>query len=255
MSRFSFESMVTNALVLVDAGNNMEDLKGCWLSDWIDFGGVGWDDMIESYFLQLDTGEDEPIWWFGTRPKEVPTFGALCDLIKRIFQMQSNVFNFQWPEEKKPKAATDTYVGYFFNEEGQYQSRMYLQSMYKALLLAFTYRKIVPKIMITESDESILTIENGQLVHLAQSSLGAQDINELSLVFQPITEFSFDQTLEHYEQACHSVESECSMANKMMLLKIEYHLMAIAANQGINLYSYGYRPAEVLITEIEEGAF
>lgn len=51
----------------------------------MNFAEVGWDEPLQTYFLQAIELDDGPVWWFGQRPREVPTFEDLCDAISRAF--------------------------------------------------------------------------------------------------------------------------------------------------------------------------
>lgn len=50
------------------------DTEGYSLSDWVNFAEVGWDEPLQTYFLQAIELDDGPVWWFGQRPREIPTF-------------------------------------------------------------------------------------------------------------------------------------------------------------------------------------
>jgi hypothetical protein len=62
------------------------DTKGLGMDEWINYGVVGWDDSMQTYFLQgPDQDGEEPSWWLGTSYAEIPTFTLLCGVIREIF--------------------------------------------------------------------------------------------------------------------------------------------------------------------------
>jgi hypothetical protein len=95
MSRQPFASILRNAEELLgeddgddegvhEAAENAEeddifcDLRGYSLYDWVNYAEVGWDEPMQTYFLQAIELDEGPVWWFGQMPGEVPTFEALC---------------------------------------------------------------------------------------------------------------------------------------------------------------------------------
>jgi hypothetical protein len=91
MSRHSFYEVVINAESLAKQ-YSITDRKGFTLTDWIHYGIVGWD--LGSYFIQLDTDEDELPWMFGTPPDRIPTFEHFCALVNKIFDCKEGLFRF-----------------------------------------------------------------------------------------------------------------------------------------------------------------
>jgi hypothetical protein len=93
MSRHAFTEIMRDEAAFLEKHDNNEtppyDLKGYSMQDWIHYAIVGWDAPINSYFLQGPENEEseagEPVWWFGTSYAEVPTFAALCSIIRKIF--------------------------------------------------------------------------------------------------------------------------------------------------------------------------
>ena len=96
MSRHAFGEILKNEAALVSSYKDLatsdracvpRDIKGYRLDEWMDYAIVGWDEPIQSYFLQC--GEDDEgglAWWFGTVYAEIPTFAELCWLIRVIFK-------------------------------------------------------------------------------------------------------------------------------------------------------------------------
>lgn len=94
MSRYGFGEILENVEFLLESDRSREgaeglteqqDLKGYRLEVWLDFGVVGWDDPMQTYFVQGPEEGDELSWWLGTAYGEIPTFAMLCRLIMLIF--------------------------------------------------------------------------------------------------------------------------------------------------------------------------
>lgn len=94
MSRHAFGEILGNEEELfarggsVDAAGNPvvpRDLKGYGLDEWLNYAIVGWDEPLQTYFLQGPEEGDGLSWWFGTAYAEMPTFSALCGAIRLVF--------------------------------------------------------------------------------------------------------------------------------------------------------------------------
>lgn len=94
MSRQPLSSIVANAEQLLGEDDEAEaqaddesfcDVEGYGLDDWLDYAEVGWDEPLQTYFLQAIELDDGPVWWFGQRPRELSTFEDLCGAINRAF--------------------------------------------------------------------------------------------------------------------------------------------------------------------------
>jgi hypothetical protein len=90
MSRQAFGSILRNEDELLADDDDADDEGLCdtqdfSLSDWLDDGVVGWDEPLQTYFVHAVETDDGPVWWFGTSPREIPTFADLCKVINRAF--------------------------------------------------------------------------------------------------------------------------------------------------------------------------
>jgi len=92
MSRHSFDEVISNTKDLDIY--EIEDKKGYRLSDWIDFGIIGWDENINTYYIQLDVHIEEIPWWFGSSSNEIATFDHLCEIVNKIFGVKDGFFRF-----------------------------------------------------------------------------------------------------------------------------------------------------------------
>ena len=62
-----------------------KDIFGNTLSDWQKYGWIGYDDPLETYFIQLDKDEDYPTVWFGIKWLEIKSPYVLTALIEKLF--------------------------------------------------------------------------------------------------------------------------------------------------------------------------
>jgi len=90
MSRHAFSAIMRDEDAFIEKYDNddpvPQDTKGYGMDEWISTAVVGWDESLQTYFLQgPDQGEEEPAWWLGTSPGEIPTFATLCSVIRTVF--------------------------------------------------------------------------------------------------------------------------------------------------------------------------
>jgi hypothetical protein len=96
MSRQPFSSILRNAEELLGDDDEDEieededdgaftDNEDYSLYDWVNYAEVGWDEAMQTYFLQAIELDDGPVWWFGKLPRELPTFEDLCKAIDGAF--------------------------------------------------------------------------------------------------------------------------------------------------------------------------
>lgn len=103
MSRHSLDEILVNEQELIDlydlenGESEVEEptcLKGYPLFAWLRECIVGWDEGLETYFIQsfevcID-GCDELVWWLGVTPREIPSFDMLCTVINSLFDNKVN---------------------------------------------------------------------------------------------------------------------------------------------------------------------
>ncbi len=96
MYRYTFDEVITNTENLQKCSKkpSITDIKGYYLCDWIDYGIIGWDHNLNSYFVQLDIHTDELPWWIGVSSNEIPTFDLLCKTLNKIFDVEDGFFRF-----------------------------------------------------------------------------------------------------------------------------------------------------------------
>lgn len=117
MSRHQFSEIVSNCDSILERSDNERDavieklgededvpdsteprdVKGYSLYDWQRYGEIGWDEMLDSYFIQLIFREGEPDahgWWLGTSDREIPNFSNLCEILDKIFNIPAGFFKY-----------------------------------------------------------------------------------------------------------------------------------------------------------------
>lgn len=83
MSRYSFDELVKD---VAEVG----DCKGHAYQSWLEYGVVGFDGGLDTYFLQLEVN-DQLVWWFGRTPKEIDSPYQLLAIIARLFDIETSV--------------------------------------------------------------------------------------------------------------------------------------------------------------------
>lgn len=83
MSRFSFAKIVSIA-----PDQDLEDILGHSLGEWLSLGIVGYDEPLQTFFFNL-----EDSWVIGTSLHELPTIADLQRVISAVFKGISFPFN------------------------------------------------------------------------------------------------------------------------------------------------------------------
>ncbi len=89
MSRYDIQDVFD----LSGINDGKTDSAGFSLKDWKDFGVIGWDNGLDTYFMQLDMDNDTPEWWFGASFAEIKSPYAIQALLSRIFDVELPSFN------------------------------------------------------------------------------------------------------------------------------------------------------------------
>jgi hypothetical protein len=144
------------------------------------------------------------------------------------------------------------YRVYFFNAQGKYQVPIYQEDMRACLELVFTYKDLVPGIRVTQSDEVVFETERGAVLW---PDIDAAAVEAIEGNFPPAAEQAtlglMPKYLDSVQRARSADASEFELASSL-LRAAELPLLANAAREALNLLEYGYRPVEVVLTEIEE---
>lgn len=88
MNKYGFGELVSSGIDL-----SARDVMGVIASEWFDCGVLGYDSRMDTYFLQLDTGGDHPVWWFGDAPRRVLSPWGIALIISSLFQAETFEFD------------------------------------------------------------------------------------------------------------------------------------------------------------------
>lgn len=144
------------------------------------------------------------------------------------------------------------YLIHFFNAQGKYQVPVYQEDVHAMVEVVFTYKDLVPGIRVTQVDEVVFETVQGSVVW---PKIAADALAAMAEAFPPALRASALDVLSGYRQSVARAEAAGAGEQELAFAQLraaEIPLLAYAASEGLNLNGYGYRPAEVIITEIEE---
>lgn len=144
------------------------------------------------------------------------------------------------------------YLIYFFNAQGNYQVPVYQSDMKAALGIVFTYMDLVPVIRVTQADEVVFETERGKVIW---PEIERDTLVDVAKAYPPAAKASALDALPGYIAAIDRAMAAEPQALELAFTQLragEIPLLAYAASEGLNLNAYGYRPAEVVITELSE---
>lgn len=128
---------------------------------------------------------------------------------------------------------------------------MYRDTVAEVWEVVAPYTAFVPKIMVTQEDESVLEIEAGRL---AWPNDVAVDLARLRLEHPADLTMSAAAYLPTYLEAVRAARQAAGAGGACFtaLRAAETRLLALAAAEGLNVVPLGYQSAELVITEVEE---
>ncbi|WP_339427689.1 MULTISPECIES: hypothetical protein [unclassified Pseudomonas] len=85
MSRYGFFKVINEP---DESSDDLEDLLGYGLYDWLNHGVAGYDPNLQTYFFNLESS-----WIIGTTPAEIPTIADLQCVLAAIFNGARLPFN------------------------------------------------------------------------------------------------------------------------------------------------------------------
>lgn len=135
------------------------------------------------------------------------------------------------------------YIGYFKNHTGQYHTRIYMDNEDAALALLFTYKAVVPEIIITDSGDAIISKSERGVITYPQFDAHASRYLSEQYPESVLPGFDDVTALESYVRGTVAEllrMRECPQRQQGLI-----NLMALAANHDLNLYRYGYRPVDI----------
>ncbi len=87
MSRYCFDEFVINAKDVANK-KDIKDRKGNALKEWIAYGIIGFDEIPNAFFIQLDMGGEEPEVWLSG----IKSIDTLIDVINNLFSVKKSFF-------------------------------------------------------------------------------------------------------------------------------------------------------------------
>lgn len=139
---------------------------------------------------------------------------------------------------------------YFKDVNNIYKQPIIIIEEKDMILILGKYWRFVPKIMVTNSsDQSILEIEDGNIVH----PINEKEIIEktLNMIEQDISE-EFDELIILYKKKLLQIQKSYSLTLEKELEDININLLALSARNSINLSEHGYENCDHIIDIIHE---
>lgn len=144
------------------------------------------------------------------------------------------------------------YKIYFKNQAKEYYFPIYRKTINETLLLFFTYWKLVPSILITDSDDvGILEAINGEIINLEQNDI--DKLKETLSIFGriEIEYLNFDELMLIYANKLKELELKKDSKTAYELKKIDVNILALCAKENIDLKNYSYKNIEGILDCIE----
>lgn len=142
------------------------------------------------------------------------------------------------------------FKSYLFNSDGMYQAPIYLDTDMEVLSFAFRYKNIVPRIMVTKQDESVLEAENGEIIFPEINEKVIRRLNETTL---PMPKDASIESLsnayqDRVDDFIRSKGKDIEIYRSM--IQIENDMFALAARDKVNLSQYGWKSSGVIEAEL-----
>jgi len=142
----------------------------------------------------------------------------------------------------------------FFDNQGQYNNKLYPADLESAIEIVLRYRSVAPTIIVTENDEIVLEVQQGKATPPVFDHPAIQRIEAISP--SKVPEGSAMELMEAYRDAMVTVTDQppgpLATPSYLLLEAIEVPLLAFAAKEGIDLSAHGYQPAGALVAEHRE---
>jgi hypothetical protein len=139
------------------------------------------------------------------------------------------------------------FVGYFKNAAGKYHARIYIGDEAAALALLFAYKGIVPEIVITDDGDSTTAQSRDGAITFPTFSGGGEEYLRSQYPEKSLPDFNDLAAVEEYTRR--AIQSLLRMRECPERHEGWVDLMALAARHNLNLYNYGYQPAEIVLRQ------
>lgn len=142
---------------------------------------------------------------------------------------------------------------YFRNEQSQYYRPIHLDTINEAFSIIALYRYIVPNILLTDAyDFALMEIKKGIIYHPEQESIDLFEQILSGSLSSISNDFDFISLIEDYKSKIVEIQGNNNTKLKEKLRSLDMKILAVTANNNINLAHYSYTNSEVIITMIEE---
>lgn len=144
------------------------------------------------------------------------------------------------------------FIGYLKNRAGQYHTRIYMEDEEASLALLFTYMAAVPELVVTDDLDAITAQAVGGAITFPDFCAPAEGYYRERYPARALPTFAGaagrDEFVRREAEALGEMR-DCPEKHQRMV-----DLLALAARDGLNLYQYGYRQADVYFGRGQEAA-
>lgn len=143
------------------------------------------------------------------------------------------------------------YQLYMFNDEGRYHAPVYVESDELVLSTVFRYIDVVPRIVVTKMDESVLEAEGGNVI------FPAFDAGTQATVRSSVEPIPKNLTIDVLMTAYMGLTSDYADSHGKdenvyrSMVNVENDLFALAARDNVNLSSLGWKNSGIIQAELE----
>lgn len=143
------------------------------------------------------------------------------------------------------------YKLYMFNDEGRYHAPVYVETDELVLSTVFRYIDVVPRIMVTKMDESVLEAEGGNVV-FPEFDPGALAVIRSRV--EPLAESAtIDSLMTTYSELTSDYEDSRGKDEGIYqaMVDVENDLFALAARDDVHLSALGWKNSGIIQAELD----
>jgi hypothetical protein len=146
----------------------------------------------------------------------------------------------------------ETFIGYFKSNTGRYHTRIYISDVAGVNALLFTYKAVVPEVVITDGSDLIVAQAVGGKIVFPDYCADAIRYNCDRYPDRGLPAFEDSEARDDYVRR--EVGALMAMAERPERQERLTDVLALAARDDLNLYRYGYRPVDVVFGGAHEEA-
>lgn len=142
---------------------------------------------------------------------------------------------------------------YFRNEELRYYRPIHKYKVEEVMEIIALYRYIVPNILVTDSNDfTIFETNKSEILHFEKETLvDVENALSKSLNFSS-NKFDFNYLINLYKQKQEELKHNNNVKIKAAIRDLDMKLLAITANNNIDLTNYTYINSEIFIDSVED---